>query len=55
MAKKKKTVLSFLLLITAIYGFFNIMKDVSQEFEIPLPILILGVLLLYLLWSDEED
>jgi hypothetical protein len=54
MAKKKKTFLVFLMLITFLYGSWTTVKGISQEFNIPIPILVLLILLLYLFWKEEE-
>ena len=54
MAKKqKKTVMAFLLLLTAVYGAWITIQDISSEFNIPLPILAIIILIIYLIWSDD--
>ena len=56
MAKKqKKTVMTFLLLLTAVYGAWITVQGMSSEFNISLPILVIIILIVYLIWRDQED
>jgi divalent metal cation (Fe/Co/Zn/Cd) transporter len=51
MAKQKKNTLSFLLLITAVYGAWTTIQKISGEFNIPIPILAIIILVLYWAWK----
>jgi hypothetical protein len=55
MARKKKSLIVFLLLVSAIYGFYTTIKGMSQEFNIPLPILVIFILFIYLAWKDDSS
>lgn len=56
MAKKtKKTLISFLLLISALWGAYTVAVNASTEFQIPLPVVIIVILVIYLLWKDDNS
>jgi len=56
MAKKKKTIIAFLMLISFLWGTYTtVVKGISQELNIPIPILLLFILILYLIWKEEEE
>jgi len=53
--RKKKTVIAFLMLIVALYSAWNTIKGISQEFNIPIPMVLIAILILYIFWKEEED
>ena len=55
MPKKKKSIIAFLMVLTFLWQVWSMLGDVSQEFNIPIPILLLIILALYLLWQDETE
>jgi RsiW-degrading membrane proteinase PrsW (M82 family) len=54
MPKKKKTFVSFMMLVTAGYAFWNTIKGISKETTIPIIVLLAITLLVYIIWRDED-
>jgi len=52
--RKKKTILTFLLSLSTVYTIWNTIKGVSQEFNIPIPILLVIILIIYIAWKEED-
>ena len=52
--KNKKTLFAFLLGIVAVYSIWTAIQNISTEFKLPLPILVIIILIAYLLWSDKD-
>jgi len=51
--RKKKHSFIFAL-FTTLYSIWNVIKGVSQEFSIPFPILLAIVLMIYLVWREQD-
>lgn len=54
MAKKKKTILTFLMLLTLGWSVYKTIMDISLEFDIDFPILLGLIAIIYLVWKEEE-
>jgi len=50
--KEKKTVIAFMMGIAALYSSWVAVEGISQKSNIPLPILLIIILIVYLIWKD---
>jgi len=55
MAKKKKTIVAFLILLSLLLSVVEQLEVFSQRIGIPLPFLLVISLLLYLIWKEEPE
>jgi hypothetical protein len=52
MAKQKKTLITFLMLVATILSILNTLLQTSDLLKIPLPVLIILILLVYVFWKE---
>ena len=52
MAKQKKTLITFLMLVATILSIMNTLLQTSDLLKIPLPVLIILILLVYVFWKE---
>jgi hypothetical protein len=52
MAKQKKTLITFLMLVATILSILNTLLQTSDLLKIPLPVLIILIFLVYVFWKE---
>jgi len=52
LAKKKKTLLSFMAGAITVYGFWQVAKGISQETTVDVLVVLLALGIIFLIWKD---
>jgi hypothetical protein len=54
MVERKKTVITFLMLVSLILGILNALPQASEILKIPIPVLLVIILVFYILWKEGK-
>jgi hypothetical protein len=54
MVKQKKTLITFLMLVSLIFGILNALPEASEVLKIPIPVLLVLILLFYVFWKEGK-